>query len=272
MSLKEHVYSFDTIVIGSNLASLVYAYFNKLPIIISKTEIPPPIHFFDVDTDLSKFKIEIAYKDFLTPNGNILKGFNKGDLYTHLYYKLACNGQIIFDLPQQSIRLIKEQRLIKIVSERSRMFSFKYKKLISFTKDIIGLELDTRLDKYELIGYFNVTRSYLHHYTAITEQENGIINFGLFENFKNLITSTMIKKDILDKNHHIDFYLKSYLEKYLSTVLVQRGYHKIKVACNKLIKNEIYQEDVVSKDNVYLITYSEESIINGKDNQKFPII
>jgi hypothetical protein len=87
-----------------------------------------------------------------------------------------------------------------------------------------------------------------------------------------LTTSTIIDKDILDKNHHIDFYIKNYLEKYLSTFLVRIGRHKIKVVCNKVMKREIYEENITHKDNIYLITYSEESIINGKDHEKFSII
>lgn len=272
MSLKDHVYSFDTIVVGGNLASVIYAYSNKLPIIITKAELPPSIHFFDPSIDLKKLRIQNEYKGLLTPEGEILVGLNKEDLYTHLYYKLAFNGQIIFDVPQQSVRLIKEQRLIKIVSERSRLFSYKYKKLICFTKDITGIDLDVKLQKYEIISYFNVTRSYLHNYKAISEQEGGIINFGLFDDYKTLTTSTIIDKDVLDKNHHIDFYIKNYLEKYLSTFLVRIGRHKIKAVCNKVVKREIYEENITHKDNIYLITYSEESIINGKDHEKFSVI
>lgn len=274
MSLKDFVYSFDTIVVGGNLASLVYAYLNKLPIIISKTEPPSSIHFFNPTVDLKKIKIKNVCKELLTPEGEILVGFNKEDLYTHLYYKLAFNGQIVFDVPQQSIRLLKEYRLIKIVSERSRLFSFKYKKLISFTKDIIGLELEAKVKQYELIGFFEVTRSYAHSYKALSEQDGGIINFGLFEedNHKNLTTSTIISKEVLEKNLHIDFYIKSFLEKYLRSFLTQYGRHKIKVACKKLQKIEIYEEQILKKDNTCLVTYSEESIINGKDNQEFLII
>lgn len=272
MSLKDHVYSFDTIIVGGNLASLIYAYQSKLPIIISKTDIPPSISYFDTSIELKKLKIENVYKGLLTPEGETLVGFNKEDLYTHLYYKLSFNGQVIFDVPRQSIRLVKEQKLLKIVSEKSRLYSFKYKKIISFTKDIIGLELDVKLQKYELINNFNVTRAYIHNYKAILEQEGGIIRYGFFDDYKTLTTSTLIEKDILEKNHHIDFYIKNYLEKYLSTFLNRIGRHKIKVVCNKTIKREIYEENITYKDNVYLITYSEESIINGKDYEKFSVI
>ena len=69
MSLKDHVYSFDTIIVGGNLASLIYAYQSKLPIIISKTDIPPSISYFDTSIELKKLKIENVYKGLLTPEG-----------------------------------------------------------------------------------------------------------------------------------------------------------------------------------------------------------
>ena len=63
-------------------------------------------------------------------------GLNKEDLYTHLYYKLAFNAQIIFDVPQQSVRLIKEQRLNNII-EKYILELYPVVKSVTFTtKDV----------------------------------------------------------------------------------------------------------------------------------------
>jgi len=264
--LKDHIYSFDTVVVGGNLSSLIYAYINKLPIIISKADIPHPIDFFEPNISLKQINIKNDCKILSTPNSTLVIGSLKENVYSNLYYTLAMNGQIIFDVPSQSVRLFKQQNLLKIVSERSRLYSFKFEKLICFSKDVSGLELEVKLQQYELIGNFDVTRCYLHNHQALSEQEQGIIRFGIFEDYKTLLTSTLLDKEILNKNHHIDFYIKSYLEKYLDSFLVRRGRHKIKADCKKMLKREIYKEDVIHDGNITLITLSEESIINGKDN------
>lgn len=265
-SLKDHIYSFDTIVVGGNLPSLIYAYINKLPIIISKVDNPHSIDFFEPNISLKQIKLYNECKILSTPESTLTIGLAKENVYTNLYYTLAMNGQIIFDVPSQSVRLFKEQNLIKIVTERSRLFSFKYQNLISFSRNIIGLDVEVKLLEYELLGFFDVRRCYLHNYQALSEQEKGIIRFGLFEEYKTLLTSTLVDKETFEKNHHLDFYIKSYLEKYLSTFLIQRGRHKIKVDCKKITKREIYEEKVIRDGNISLITLSEESIIDGKNN------
>ena len=265
-SLKDHIYSFDTIVVGGNLSSLIYAYINKLPIIISKVDSPHSIDFFESNISLKQIKLNNEYKVLATPESTLTIGLSKENVYTNLYYTLAMNGQIIFDVPSQSVRLFREQNLIKIVSDRSRLFSFRYENLISFTRNIVGLEMEVNLLQYELLGLFDVRRCYLHVYQALSEQEKGIIRFGLFEDYKTLLTSTLVDKETFEKNHHLDFYIKSYLEKYLSTFLIQRGRHKIKVDGKKIIKREIYEENIIRDGNISLMTLSEESIINGKNN------
>ena len=128
--------------------------------------------------------------------------------------------------------------------------------------------MDTTIDKYEIINTFDVSRCYKHEYQYLPRQEGGVVEFGLFEDYKSLITSTYVTKEYLDKNPHVDFYIKNYLEKYLRTILVNHPKHLTKVVGNKSLKKEIYKEDIQIKDNISLITYSEESIINGKDRKE----
>ena len=261
--MKDHVYSFENLIIGGNLASLVFAFKTGHPIIISKVDIPYSHHFFKTDIELNKLKVKNESKELITPSGSILVGLKKEDLYSHLYFLLSVNGQIVLEIPSQTTRLHKEFNLVKIVSDRSRLYSYKYKKLYCFTRSIIGLETDVKTIAYELINYFNITRCYKHEYEAIDKQQDGIIDFGLFDTYKRLCTSTTLQKDILEKNHHVDFYIKNYLEKYLRTFVVNHPKHLAKATCHQTIKKEILEEVVYEYDNILINTLSEESIING---------
>jgi hypothetical protein len=261
--MKDHVYSYDNLIIGGNLASLVFAFKTGYPIIISKVEIPYSHHFFKIDIELNKFNIVNESKDLITPSGNIMVGLKKEDLYSYLYFLLSTKGQVVLEIPAQTVRLSKEFNLVKIVSERSRLYSYKYKKLHCFTKNIIGLETEIKIVSYELINSYNITRCYKHEYEAIDKQENGVIDFGLFDTYKRLTTSTILEKEVLEKNHHVDFYIKNYLEKYLRTFVINHPRHLAKATCHHTIKREILDEVILEHGDIVINTLSEESIING---------
>lgn len=265
--MKKHVYRHDNIVIGGNLPSLIFVYLNNYKLIITKPEIPYVFEHFESDRDLSKLKIENIRKALTSPTGDVPFGLNKIDLYENLYYRLAITGKIIYELPTQSIRVNKEKNLIKIVSDRSRLYYFKYNNLFTFHKNITGLDFDLDVDHYQIINEFEIKRAFKHEYECLKEQEGGIINFGLFTKYTDLITTTKIEKDKLDP--HIDFYIKNYLEKYMRSLLRNHPKHLVKVINKKSIKKEILEEKIISCDNVSLITLSEESILDGKsDSQK----
>ena len=268
--MKNHIYRYDDIVIGGNLASLIFAYLNKFRLIITKPELPYPFEFFDSQRDLSKLKIQNIQKTLISPTGEVSFGLGKCELYENLYYRLAMTGKIIYELPTQSIRVNKENNLLKIISDRSRLYHFKYKRLYTFHKDIIGLEFDIDTKQYEIINEFEVSRCYKHDYECLSEQDGGIINIGLFPSYTQLITSTKIDKDRLDP--HIDFYIKNYLEKYLRTITVHHPKHLTKVVNKKTIRKEILEEKVVQCDNIQLITLSEENILDGKSDSKEQLV
>jgi hypothetical protein len=261
--LKDHIYFFDTIIVGGNLASLVYSYINGLPIIITKPDVHESIYLFKPEIDLTKFGgIKNEVKQYITPEGVHEYGLKKQDFYYYLYYLLSMRGLIVFDASMQSIR-IEEKNLLKIVSNKARLYSFKYKTMISFTKDITDFGLESELLRYDLVNYYDIKRSYKHDYTMLEKQENGLLEFGIFEHYNKLVTLTHLDKDF--NNTHIDFYIKNYLEKYFKTFLKNHERHFIKANCTKTVKTEVYKENIITKDNIHLYTLSEERIINGEN-------
>jgi len=190
-------------------------------------------------------------------------GMNKADLFYNLYMRLAVTGKIICELPHQSLRIVKEQSLVKIISEKSRVYTYKYKNLYLFKN--FDLDFEVAFDYYDIISMFNVTRCYKHEYEWLQKQED-IVEKGIFTKYTDLITSTKVKKEELDT--HIDFYIKSYLEKYLRTLLINHPRHFVKVVGKKVIKREIPIEQVSKKDNITLITLNDESVLDGKYNQE----
>ena len=263
--MKNHVYAYDNIVIGGNLASLIFVYLNDYKLIVANPDIPEVFEHFDTQVDLSKLKIDNIQKALTSPTGDVPFGLSKADLYENLFYRLAMMGKILYEHPVQNIRVNKEKNLIKIISQRSRIYYFKYKNLFTFHKNIVGLDFDLDIDHYQIINEFSVTRVYKHEYECLTEQESGIINIGWFRKYTDLITSTKIKKDKLDS--HIDFYIKNYLEKYLRTILKNHPKHLVKVTNTKSTRKEILEEKVILDNNICLITLSEENILNGKPYQ-----
>jgi hypothetical protein len=262
--MKDHVYRYDNIVIGGNLSSLIFVYLNGYRLVITDLEVPLPFEMYEAGRDLSIVKIKNTEKTLVSPTGEVSFGMNKADLFYNLYMRLAITGKIICEIPHQSLRIDKEQNLIKIVSEKSRIHTYRYKNLYSFKN--IGLDFEVPLDRYDIISDFSVTRCYKHDYEYLQKQENGIIESGIFTKYTDLITLTKVNKEHLDT--HIDFYIKNYLEKYLRTLLVNHPRHFVKVVGKKAIKKEVLEEQILKKDNITLITLSDESILDGKHNQE----
>jgi hypothetical protein len=262
--MKDHVYRYDNIVIGGNLSSLIFVYLNGYRLIVTDLEVPLPFEMYEASRDLSSVKIKNSEKILVSPTGQVSFGMNKADLFYNLYMRLAITGKIICELPHQSLRIIKEQNLIKIVSEKSRIYNFKYKNLYSFKN--IGLDFEVPLDHFDIVSNFSVTRCYKHNYEYLQKQENGIIESGVFTKYTDLITLTKVNKEQLDT--HIDFYIKNYLEKYLRTLLINHPRHFVKVVGKKVIKKEVLVEQVLKQDNISLITLNDESILDGKYNQE----
>lgn len=263
--MRDHSYSYNNIVLGGNLASLIFVYLNNYRLIITGLEVPLPYDTYETNRDLSKVKIQNIGKTLISPTGEVSFGMNKDDLFYNLYMRLAITGKIIYELPHQSIRIDKEQNLIKIVSDRSRIYSFKYKNLYTFN-NLAGLDFEVPFDYYNIISTFSVTRCYKHQYEFLQKQENDIIEKGIFTKYTDLLTLTKVKKDELDP--HIDFYIKSYLQKYLRTILINHPKHLTKVVGKKVVKKEVLVEQVIKKDNITLITLNDESILDGKYNQE----
>ena len=134
--MLKHIYQYDTVVIGGNLSALLYSYFNNLPLVINKLDIP------------HRFKT--------INNGSQLEMWNK------TYFRLSLAGLNIAGDKAQSVRL-KENELT-VTTKHARVIKLNFNKAIIFDdENINGLPLPKKeSDQYEVLDWMYPTRCAPH--------------------------------------------------------------------------------------------------------------
>ena len=144
--MRRHTYEFDEIVIGSNLASVIYAYVNNAMLLFDSLEPPHQFERFEKDFPLDKifFVNEVSHVN--TPHGREEWGVFKADLYNRLLFSLSLSGLTPTANKADSIR-IDEDNTIRVATKRARGALFKYKKLTVFQPKMIdGLRIKKTFD------------------------------------------------------------------------------------------------------------------------------
>ncbi len=83
---------YDTIVIGSSLEAVVFAFNNDYPIFFTRPERPFRFDYLESDIDLSCLKIPACNKSLTTFNGDVQVGTPKEVLWERLLFLLSLRG------------------------------------------------------------------------------------------------------------------------------------------------------------------------------------
>ena len=173
--IEKHVYEVENLVIGSSLNAAAFSYLNGYPLIINKQELPFRFDYFDTDFDLSSLNI-INDKTILKGKENEkVFGNYKTEVYRHLIFVLALAGLCPLSDKVGSIRL-KDDSLLNIVTDSSRMIKIKFDQLFVFDdRNITGLPepLESLNEKmFKVLDWIDVTCCTTHPYQYFETDDN----------------------------------------------------------------------------------------------------
>jgi hypothetical protein len=173
--IENHIYEAENLVIGSGLNAAAFSYLNGYPLIINKQELPFRFDYFDTDFDLSSLNI-INDKTILKGKENEkVFGNYKTEVYRHLIFVLALAGLCPLSDKVGSIRL-KDDSLLNIVTDSSRMIKIKFDQLFVFDdKNITGLPepLESLNEKmFKVLDWIDVTCCTTHPYQYFETDDN----------------------------------------------------------------------------------------------------
>ena len=71
-NIKNHTYDYDKLVVGSDISALVYAYVNRLPLVLVSPNEPSEFDFLPSDVDVSRLDLTSEYITLRTANNEDL--------------------------------------------------------------------------------------------------------------------------------------------------------------------------------------------------------
>src|SRR5689334_18240886 len=104
LDISKFVSSYDEIVVGCSLESLVYSYYNKLPFIYARQLIPHQFDFFS-STIPEHFRIPFEEKLLLSPNSTKPSTLQKQILFERLLFILPMFGLQLIPFNCSSIKI-----------------------------------------------------------------------------------------------------------------------------------------------------------------------
>ena len=289
--IENHIYEAENLVIGSGLNAAAFSYLNGYPLIINKQELPFRFDYFDTDFDLSSLNI-INDKTILKGKENEkVFGNYKTEVYRHLIFVLALAGLCPLSDKVGSIRL-KDDSLLNIVTDSSRMIKIKFDQLFVFDdKNITGLPepLESLNEKmFKVLDWIDVTCCTTHPYQYFETDDNFTREMffyptermdGYQPDKKDLVSVSYLSESQLHDYEYSDTYAKFKILNIMKEADIRGSrngrdqknkekykYYALKIEPQKRevipLQKNLYEDT----DNIEFMYESEEDII-----QSFPI-
>ena len=173
------MFQYKKIAIGCTLSSVIYCFYNQVPLIFVDKRKVHPFEFFEQNTDLSLLKIEPLRYDLKRPDeGVTLFGASKVQVYDKMLALLSLSGLIPFSNLAKSINIDKKN--IKVVTERNKMFNIGYEELLIFD--------DTKIN-----GLSNIAEK---DHTPVQVLDWFEVNSGATHDIDHIVTKDYFIKDI----------------------------------------------------------------------------
>lgn len=209
--LKAHEYEYDSIVLGSDLRAVVYAYLNRLPLIFNKKEPPFSFEFFPPYFDVSIFDV---HSSVIKLQGKTL-GNSKLELWTRLVHSLSLSGLLPVARPATSLRV--EDDVLKVFIKKSHVFRFKFNKLYVFDADNLdGISIDTQIKKYQVVDWMNVRSGCKHNHDYWNSSDEFVNELYFYpservsgdHNFKDVVSISYMTEDQLHDPNYGDVFVR----------------------------------------------------------------
>ncbi len=172
MKLKEHVYEYDTVVVGGTFEAVLYSFLNNLPLFYSKLKPPFEFDFFVPELDLSAFGIENETKKLIGLGVDKCIGARKKHLFERILFVLSLAGQVPLSGKANLINI--ENELLNIITHGNRMVRVCADNIIIFDdENINGLPVPTPAQKiYKVYDWINVRSGTVHRYDLLQTDED----------------------------------------------------------------------------------------------------
>ena len=121
---------YDKIVLGATLSSVLFAFYNEIPLIFVEPAKISPFDFFEPDIDLSLLKMDPIYS-LQTPNDqHLIFGPPKQKVYEKILTLLSLSGLVPFSHLTKSINVEKDN--LKILAQGNKIYNIAYKQIFVF--------------------------------------------------------------------------------------------------------------------------------------------
>ena len=124
---KRHHYKVDTLVIGTDLAALIYAYLNNYTFIFKEIVEPTPFEFLPLDFPMDLFNHDNIEIEMISLDGKINLGTPKIELWNRLIFVMSSAGLLPFGIKETAIR---EEEDVVLIKTKSRNYYYEVGEVI----------------------------------------------------------------------------------------------------------------------------------------------
>lgn len=203
---RNNILAYESIVVGSDLRAVQYAYTYNLPLILNTTKNPP-----------------LAYEQFERPN-TITDSLFKLDLWNKLVFVLTMRGLIPLSKTAFSLRLNLPNKELRVTTVNHKLFIIKFSKCLYLFDDSNIKELppvrplENSYNIYEVSDWFRVGSGCKHQLNMLdyTLQDNKKIYFyndgskGSKDNRNGVVTVSTLSEAELQQPENLESYIRLY--------------------------------------------------------------
>ncbi len=218
--MKNHVYEYDKLVIGSDLSALMYAHINNIPVIYTEPKVYHFFEAFDPELVVGQIASGLRSRDIVAPNGPIPVGVSKQVVWARLIYLLSLSGLLPLSDKAKTIR-IEDESTLRVSTEYSRFVKFKFNELLVFhDNNIEGIPTQKQETKYEVLDWMNVKSGMMHPFDKIETDSDFVSHIYFYpsnridgnHDFKDLVSISYLSEAQLQDFNFSDTYARFKIE------------------------------------------------------------
>ena len=154
------MFTYDTVVIGSSLNALLYAFIHNYPIFFAEERRPFRFDYFSPELDLSALKIPACNKSLTTFDGVKLIGQPKELLWERLFFLLSLDGKVPLSNLCNNIRYDGERMVCS--NEYSKILECGFRECVYFgDENSTGFASQKGLDEDIYICYDHIAFNFV---------------------------------------------------------------------------------------------------------------
>lgn len=212
--------SFEKIILGGSIESLVYAYKTGIPIILVDPQ--PPFVFDYLDPEISFKELGIDDNIALKSNsGEVVFGPNKLRIWQKLLFLLSLSGKVIYGDTTRSVRI--EENTLYVSLDRVKNKKVEFGSLVVFSdENVIGLDSFKKkvIKKSIVYDWVNIKSGGTHEYDIFLFDDDFVRDVYFYPSKRNRNTKQkdLVAVSYLTDEELIDF---SYSDTYVKFKLLQ---------------------------------------------------